>query len=36
MRYYLPDEVKKIVTSIGFEIISLKISTDIEVLVKRL
>lgn len=35
MRYYLPDEVKKIVTAIGFKIISLKIDTDIQILVRK-
>jgi ubiquinone/menaquinone biosynthesis C-methylase UbiE len=35
MRYYLPEEVKKIVRAIGFKVISLKISTDIEVLAMK-
>jgi len=35
MRYYCPEEVVKILTSIGFSIISLKTNTDIEVIAKR-
>jgi len=36
MRYYCPEEIEKIVTSIGFQIISLRANTDIEVLARKL
>jgi len=35
MRYYCPEEVKKILTSIGFSIVSIRTDIDIEVLAKK-
>ena len=35
MRYYCPEEVKRILTSIGFSVVSLRTSIYIEVLVKK-
>ena len=35
MRYYCPEEVKRILTSIGFSVVSLRTSTYIEVLAKK-
>ena len=35
MRYYCPEEVKKIMSSVGFEIVSLKANPDIEILARK-
>jgi ubiquinone/menaquinone biosynthesis C-methylase UbiE len=35
MRFYCPEEVKKILTSIGFSIVSFRVDTDIDVLAKK-